>query len=53
MLLCKLIVLVRKPKRKTTLGKPRHSWEDNIEMNFKEIDWEGVGFIHLASNRDE
>jgi hypothetical protein len=44
----KLIVLVRKPERKTTHGKPRYGWEDNIEMDLKEIEWEGVDFVHLA-----
>jgi hypothetical protein len=33
-------VLVRKPKGKRPLGKPRHTWEDNIKMmNLREIGW--------------
>lgn len=31
-----------KPRGKTPLGKPRHRWEDNIRMDFEEIQWEGV-----------
>jgi len=27
-------VLVRKPKGKRPLGRPRHRWEDNIKMDF-------------------
>jgi hypothetical protein len=32
-------VLVEKSEGKTPLGKPRHRWEDNIEMDVKEIGW--------------
>ena len=28
-------VLVGRPEGKSSLGRPRHSWEDNIEMNLK------------------
>jgi len=31
-------VLVEKPEEKRPLGRPRHSWEDNIKM-----DLQGVG----------
>jgi hypothetical protein len=31
-------ILVGKPP----LGRPRHRWEDNIRMNLREIEWEGV-----------
>jgi hypothetical protein len=27
-------------------------WEDNIKIDIKEIWWEGVGWIHLADDRD-
>jgi len=30
-------VLVGKPEVKRPLGRPRHRWEDNIKMNFREI----------------
>jgi hypothetical protein len=29
--------LVRKPEGKKFLEKPRHGWEDSIEMDVKEI----------------
>jgi hypothetical protein len=32
-------VLMEKPKGKRPLGRPRHIWEDNIKMDFKEIVW--------------
>ena len=36
-----------------TLGTPSHRWTDNIIMDFKEIGWEGVGWIDLACGRDK
>jgi hypothetical protein len=41
-------VLVGKPKGKRPLGRPRHRWEDNIKMDFKEIGIMGkTGFSWL------
>ena len=40
--------LVRNPDRKRLLGGSRRTWEDNIEMNCKEIESECVArFIWL------
>jgi hypothetical protein len=41
-------VLVRKHEGMRPLGRPRHSWKDNIRMDLKEIGW-GVwnGWIWL------
>jgi hypothetical protein len=41
-------VLVGKPEGKRPVGKPRHSWEDGIKMDLREIGW-GVwrGFTWL------
>jgi len=30
-------VLVGKPKRKRSLGRPRRRWEDNIKMDLQEV----------------
>ena len=43
---------VRKPERKRPLGRPRHSWEDNININLKEIGLVGMGWINLAKDRE-
>jgi hypothetical protein len=43
-------ILVGKPEGKTSLGIPRHRWEDNIRMDLREIRWEGVDWIHLAQD---
>jgi hypothetical protein len=40
-------VLVGKPEGKRSLGRPRYSWEDIIEMNFKKIRWESVADLIL------
>jgi hypothetical protein len=32
-------VLVRRPKGKRPLGRPRHTWEDNIKMGLLEAGW--------------
>jgi hypothetical protein len=35
---------------KREVGRYRHIWEDNIEMDVTEIRCEGVYWIHLANN---
>jgi hypothetical protein len=35
-------ILVGKPERKRTLGKPRCRWVDNIKMNLREIGCGGM-----------
>jgi hypothetical protein len=41
-------VLVRKPEGRRRLGRPRHRWEDNIEMHLREVGWGSMGWINLA-----
>jgi len=42
-------VLVGKPERKKTLGRPKRRWENNIKMDLQEVggghglDWSGSG----------
>jgi hypothetical protein len=31
----------------------KRSWEDNIRIEFREIVWEDVDWIHLAQDRDQ
>jgi hypothetical protein len=38
---------VRKPERKSPLGRPRHRWEDNSRMDLKEIGRVLTGLIWL------
>jgi hypothetical protein len=44
--------LVRKPKGKSPLGRPRPRWVDNIKMDLREIGWCGMDWIDLAQDRD-
>jgi hypothetical protein len=45
-------ILIRKSKWKRPHGRPKRRLENNIKTNTKEIEWEGVGRIHLAQDRD-
>jgi hypothetical protein len=38
---------------KQLASKPRHSWEDDIKVDLKEIGWRGDKWIHLAQDRDQ
>jgi len=46
-------ILVGNHEEKRPLGRPRRRWEGNIRMNFREIGWKGVDWIHLAQDRDQ
>jgi hypothetical protein len=40
---------VRKPEGKRPLGRPRHRWEDNINMDLQKV---GMNCIDLAQDMD-
>jgi hypothetical protein len=40
------------PEGRRQLGIPRRRWEDNIEMELREIGFGDVDWIHWAQNRD-
>jgi hypothetical protein len=44
-------ILVRKPEGKRPLGRPRSRWVDNIKMDVREIEWNGMDWINLAQDR--
>jgi hypothetical protein len=46
-------VFVGKIEGKRPLERPRCGWEDNIEMDFREIGWGDVDWIDLALDRDQ
>ena len=46
------MVLVVKPEGKCSLGKPRHTWENNIKMDLKEVGCGGMDWVELAQDRD-
>jgi hypothetical protein len=45
-------ILVGKPEGKRPLRKPRHRWVDNIKVDLREMEWDGVDWIDMAQVRD-
>jgi hypothetical protein len=45
-------ILVGKPEGKRPLGRPRRRWVDNIEMDVRDIEWDGIYSVDLAQDRD-
>jgi len=37
---------------KRPVGRPSSRWEDDVKMNFREVGWQGVDWVHLTSYRD-
>jgi hypothetical protein len=35
------------------LGRPRRRWVDNIAMDLRELEWDGMDWIELAQDRDQ
>jgi hypothetical protein len=46
-------MLVGKPERKRPLERSRRRWVDNIKLDVREIEWDGMGWINLAQGRDQ
>jgi hypothetical protein len=42
-----------KPEGKSSLGKRRYRWVDNIEMDLREIGRDGVDWMDVAKDRDQ
>jgi hypothetical protein len=45
-------VLVGKHEGKRPLGRPRHRWEDNIQIDLQEVGCGGMDWIDLAQDWD-
>ena len=50
---CIYRVLVGKPEEKRHLGRPRRRWEDNIEMELREVVCDPGEGTDLAEDRDQ
>jgi hypothetical protein len=46
-------ILVGKPEGKRPLGRPTRRWVDNIEMDLREIGWDGLDWMDMAQDRDQ
>jgi hypothetical protein len=46
-------ILVGKPERKRPLRRQRRMWAGNINMDLREIGWDGVDWIDMAQDRDK
>jgi hypothetical protein len=44
-------VLVGRPEGKRPLRRPRRRWEDNINLDLREIGIDGANWIRLAQDR--
>jgi hypothetical protein len=36
-----------------SLGRPRRRWVDNIKIDLREIEWDGMDWIDVAQDRDQ
>jgi hypothetical protein len=46
-------ILVGKPEGKRPLGRPGRRLVGNINVDLREIGWDGVHWIDLAGNKDQ
>jgi hypothetical protein len=44
-------LLVGRPEGRRPLGRPRHRWVNNTEMDIGMLEWGGMDWIDLAQNR--
>jgi hypothetical protein len=46
-------ILVGKAEVNRPIGRPRSRWMENIEIDLREIRWDGIDWIYLAQDRDQ
>jgi hypothetical protein len=46
-------ILVGKPEGKRPLGRRRRRWVDDIKIDLRGIEWDGIDSIDLAQDRDQ
>jgi hypothetical protein len=46
-------ILIGKPEGKGQFGRSRHRRKDNTGMDFREMLWGNVNWIHLAHDREQ
>jgi hypothetical protein len=45
-------ILMGRPEGRRPLERLGCRWEDNIKMDLKEVEWEGVDWIDMAQDRN-
>jgi hypothetical protein len=45
--------MVGKPEGKRPLERPRCRWVDNIKLDLRGIEWDGMDWIDVAQDRDQ
>ena len=45
-------IFVGKPEGKRQFGRPKRRWENNIQMDLKEVGCVGMDWTELAQDRD-
>jgi hypothetical protein len=43
-------ILVGKPDGKRPLGRPRRRWVDSIEMDIREVVWNGLMWLRIGTS---
>jgi hypothetical protein len=43
---------VGKPEGKRPLGRQKRKWVDNIEMDLRDIGWDGMHWVELARDKN-
>jgi hypothetical protein len=46
-------VLVGKSEGKRPLGRQKRMWVNNIKIDLREVEWDGMVWIDLAQDRDQ
>jgi hypothetical protein len=46
-------ILLGRPEGSRPLGRPRRSWVGNIQIDLREIGWDGVHWIDMAQYKDQ
>jgi hypothetical protein len=46
-------IFVGKPEGRRPLGRSRRRWVDNIKMDLREIEWDGMDCTDLAQDRHQ
>jgi hypothetical protein len=45
--------MLGRPEGKRSLGRPKSRRVDNIKIDLRDIEWDGMDWIYLAQDRDQ